>query len=540
MDFSTLFRVNVSHATNGSGGNGLPENILEILSPILGFHLNPLMRLFMLLYDIVGSSIGIDLTYILTLVAVVWAANKLWHQLYSTVNSLARQHFMASIQIDNNDDIFLHMMVWLAQSNQFSRFLKAETVSKDHEDGSQFNIVSVSLDGAVDLDISRQEANVAPRFTPAIGEHGFWFNGWYFILQRRSPLDPASNTHGITQDKEWLVVSCYGRSTKPIERLLQHAKEQYDNSHQGRTTVRCPLNPILRRFHPNPWKPVCSRPVRPMKTVVLDKEQKARVIWDMHEFLLPETARYYARRGIPLRRGLLFYGPPGTGKTSLTFALAGVFGLDIYVIPHLEPTLTEEDLLGLFTSLPRRCIVLLEDIDTAGLKRDEDPAADSSSPRLASNHGTDSSKGKPQISLAGLLNAIDGVATQEGRVLIMTTNKPDKLDKALIRPGRVDLQVAFTNATEDLARELFVNMYEQDCIPREDNVPSQKSSMGSFNLKNLAEKFVSKVPPKEFSPAELQGFLLKHKDMPENAVMKVGEWVREKQGERKVGAQGGQ
>jgi chaperone BCS1 len=68
-----------------------------------------------------------------------------------------------------------------------------------------------------------------------------------------------------------------------------------------------------------------------------------------------------------LRRGYLFYGPPGTGKTSLAFVLAGVFGLEIYVIGLRDPSLTEEDLLALFNSLPRRCIVLLEDIDTAGL-----------------------------------------------------------------------------------------------------------------------------------------------------------------------------
>jgi hypothetical protein len=53
------------------------------------------------------------------------------------------------------------------------------------------------------------------------------------------------------------------------------------------------------------------------------------------------------------------------------------------------------------------------------------------------------------ISWSGLLNAIDGVASHEGRVLIMTTNKPEKLDDALIRPGRVDLQVKFTYATKE-------------------------------------------------------------------------------------------
>lgn len=93
---------------------------------------------------------------------------------------------------------------------------------------------------------------------------------------------------------------------------------------------------------------------------MLDEDQKLKVLADINEYLHPETPRWYANRGIPLRRGYLFHGPPGTGKTSLSFALAGIFGLDIHVISLLEPSLTEEDLSGLFASLPRRCIVLLE------------------------------------------------------------------------------------------------------------------------------------------------------------------------------------
>jgi chaperone BCS1 len=79
----------------------------------------------------------------------------------------------------------------------------------------------------------------------------------------------------------------------------------------------------------------------------------------------------YATRGIPHRRGYLFHGPPGTGKTSLSFALAGIFGLDIYCASLSENELKESDLAHLFTFLPDRCIVLLEDIDSAVIRREE-------------------------------------------------------------------------------------------------------------------------------------------------------------------------
>ncbi|KAL2135395.1 hypothetical protein VTI74DRAFT_8628 [Chaetomium olivicolor] len=698
MDFGTLFRgalpphgSNISRDANGSAEDGLPDNILETLSPLLGFQFNPLMRLLMILYNVVGSYIGIDPTYILTSVAVVWAANKLWYQLSSTINSLARQHFMSSIDISSSDDIFLHMMKWLAsQPNLFnSRSLTAETASKgawEDEDESELKITRVSPDGSnVYLNFSNQEAKVPPQFTPAMGKHGFWFRGRYFTLQRKqeSLFDPTAGAHGMPQfkDKECLVLSCFGRSPEPIKQLLQHAKEQYYHSHQAKTIVRRPANQSMRRYgHWHSWQQVANRPVRPMTTVVLDDEQKVRVLSDIQEFLLPGTARFYANRGIPLRRGYLFHGPPGTGKTSLSFALAGVFGLDIYVISLLDPTLTEEDLLALFVSLPRRCIVLLEDIDTAGLKRAEDPATDSSSSSSSSSsddednkrndsnnkdkdkkskksrhkskndwkvsdlarelkrHGNNDSSEKKGISLSGLLNAIDGVASHEGRVLIMTTNKPEALDEALIRPGRVDLQVAFTNATQEQARELFVRMYEPDsrkvaatldkflppsspllppltpfseppptpsstisskdgnmtdisgatevddsvpapatspmaskrgapaplqlpgriaspfttatiqpdstaalasstnALPREDDILLQENHMHPSELAYVAAQFASKIPPGQFSPAELQGFLLKRKKTPRRALAEVEVWVQGMLERRAVGA----
>ena len=84
----------------------------------------------------------------------------------------------------------------------------------------------------------------------------------------------------------------------------------------------------------------------------------------------------YSNRGIPYRRGYLFHGGPGVGKTSLSFALAGLFGLEIYCLSLSEITLTEEDLIMLFTALPQRCIVLLEDIDCAGVSRPEPAGKD--------------------------------------------------------------------------------------------------------------------------------------------------------------------
>lgn len=90
------------------------------------------------------------------------------------------------------------------------------------------------------------------------------------------------------------------------------------------------------------------------------------------------------------------------------------------MISLLEPTLTEDDLAQLFISLPRHCIVLLEDIDSAGLIRRDKNDTNDSTDDLAGEAKTAEVKSDEitrnrGISLSGLLNAIDGVASHEGR-----------------------------------------------------------------------------------------------------------------------------
>ena len=64
------------------------------------------------------------------------------------------------------------------------------------------------------------------------------------------------------------------------------------------------------------------------------------------------------------------------------------------------------------------------------------------------------------IAVTGLLNAVDGVAAQEGRLLFMTTNHIDRLSEALIRPGRVDVRLEFTHARQGQIHDFFLNFYQ--------------------------------------------------------------------------------
>ena len=275
----------------------------------------------------------------------------------------------------------------------------------------------------------------------------------------------------------------------------------------------------------------------------------------------------------------LLYGPPGTGKTSLSFAIAGIFNLEIHCISLQEPSLTEAGLTTLFDTLPRNCVVLLEDIDHAGVRNaskdapapEPDSAAAFPSPLGFRPRGPLPPQpplpGGGQISLSGLLNVIDGISSQEGRVLIMTTNYVDRLDDALVRPGRIDLQIPFTLATRPQIRELFVRMFQPTkrkaapvaaagegaeeaaaaAAPRAGIDPAAEKAhaaaaerlRGKFapeRVRELAARFADVCPADAFSPAEVQGYLLMNKHDPEAAVAGAAKW-RDEALEKRAGAE---
>jgi chaperone BCS1 len=293
-----------------------------------------------------------------------------------------------------------------------------------------------------------------------------------------------------------------------------------------------------------------ARPPRPLSTVVLDEAQKQAFIEDIKEYLHPRTRRWYSNRGIPYRRGYLLHGPPGTGKTSLCFAASGLLGLTLYLLSLNSKSLDEDSLMSLFSELPRRCIVLLEDVDSAGItqKRAEDDSASAVLVEKDKSSTDEKESENKGVSLSGLLNVIDGVAASEGRILIMTTNHAEKLDPALLRPGRVDMTIAFGYADRDAMRELFSAIYsmlEGDMRAKsigkasgqekhEATVPQRKRQrLSRERIAELAAEFASRIPEGEFTAAEIQGHLLNYKNEPEAAINAVEEWVKSVRAKRK-------
>jgi chaperone BCS1 len=200
--------------------------------------------------------------------------------------------------------------------------------------------------------------------------------------------------------------------------------------------------------------------------------------------------------------------------------------------------MNDDTLAHLFSRLPKACIVLLEDIDACGVTRDssDDDLKSSSPPAASKAIGVATAPGDgthppTRVTFSGLLNAIDGVASKEGRLLIMTTNHRDRLDEALIRPGRVDMQIKFNFADRAIIHSLFKTLYTVDLQDKE-VLKFPRNFPDDDELENLATKFSEKVPEGLFSPAEVQSLLLRFKKEPRKAVEVVEDWIFQKKTEK--------
>ena len=230
----------------------------------------------------------------------------------------------------------------------------------------------------------------------------------------------------------------------------------------------------------------------------------------------------------------------------------------------------DEQLAWLLTSVPPNCILLLEDVDAVGIKRQskrpdanneeldgathdtESSVNDGKKSKQATAHDRDRVKAKyrydgsddgdqsirpkrkhthrksaPKITLSCLLK----VAGPEGHILVMTTNRPEDLDDALIRAGRINVRFAFEKASKDTAEGIFLNLYLPIKVDRVetgqvkdelDEAPSQMHNKSESDVRHMAIEFADQVQDGEFSPADLQDYFLARESDPCRAVDELG------------------
>ncbi|TVY39185.1 putative mitochondrial chaperone [Lachnellula subtilissima] len=500
---------------------------------------------FSLLSSALSRYSSVDLTlYFPTLLAfglLIFGGRYLNEWLWGFLN----EHAMSTADIRTDDEMYNMFMGWVANQKfaQRSRRFVANTdlnsrtwfLFRDYDDDDD------DKDDEVTVDFD-DNGNPISR----VGTGKQQKKGHILLFSRTQ--DTRQGGYASMSEREEISVSCFGRNPAILKELLDDCRTDFLSHDENRTIIyRGGMK--SGTAEPN-WVRCISRVSRPFSTIVLDEAVKQSLLDDMKDYLHPYTRRWYSNRGIPYRRGYLLYGPPGTGKSSLSFAIAGHFKLKIYIVSLNSPAMNEENLSQLFSELPKQCVVLLEDIDTAGLTHTRDDKSTSeeevSKPLVTAVPGTTViSPATPppnpggRISLSALLNILDGVASQEGRVLIMTTNHIAKLDDALIRPGRVDMTIKFDLASREMINTIFRSIFatlEGDIpapksggaiirTPSKNYALEEKLRRKEEKVEKLGVEFADLLPAMAFSPAEIQGYLLKHKRDPEAAIEGAAEWV---------------
>lgn len=457
----------------------------------------------------------LDLTQLGSIVAFASIVPAAWrylrHAWYET-GSWIRHFFVSSVTIPAGDPCNRDVTTWLLENvikPDSLRFFTARTQvsSRDLEPGAAL-----------------KKSTRAVQYIPHWNSTWFWHGSRLFMVSRSLESLSASLSDPVYDGVggEEMSISCLGLSADPIKELVETCREFAEQMSQFYVII------YSRDRYGMAWRPKYRKPLRRLDTVHIDQNMKQHLVADIRNYLDPRTQKLYQSRSMPYRRGYLLEGPPGTGKSSLSAAIAGEFGLDLYElkVPSIG---SDADLEQAFQEIPPRCIVLLEDIDCVW-------ARDQHLERL--HHDTDSnsnSSSVPNVTLSGLLNVLDGVGSQEGRVVIMTTNKVERLDSALVRPGRIDVKVHLGHITAICAEEMFMRMFAPDLLSWARMTTTAEHALdvdpldeyvSVEQIRMLAVKFASCIPEKTFTPSQLQGFFQMHLSSAVEAAESIEGWVK--------------
>lgn len=277
------------------------------------------------------------------------------------------------------------------------------------------------------------------------GSHFFIYKGRPCWMTRRQ-MESAASTYQINYE---IRITMLGRSRKRILDMIEEFRYR-----------PCPKKLGIFKIDKGGWTRITDIAKRPIETVVINRQVKSDILSTIDQFR--GMRDWYEHRGLAYKKTFLFSGPPGTGKSSLIKALASHYQMNITLINLTA--VSDEILESALATAPDNCIIVMEDFDSSDatqarqtlvrsetIRRYEEHASDEipegdgnvygSSPEAIAGPTAPSGATNLKsswLTLTGLLNALDGIVSLDGKLIFLTTNVVSDLDPALVRPGRID------------------------------------------------------------------------------------------------------
>lgn len=361
----------------------------------------------------------------------------------SKIFSFLKKQITVSVAIHNESELFQHANNWLSTENKIFR-CKSFTATIEKNKKRSYNVSEIDDDNIPDspYDIkSNKELNKKIiNITAGNGNHLFFYERWPFWLSRIE-----KDIQNSKDRKESLLITTLGWHPKHIKKFLNEISPKPET----KDTIK------IYNFNNSYWEHIADKNKRQLNSVILTDENYIAIKKHINQYL--SSKDWYDMHHIPWRTGIILEGPPGTGKSSLSLALCGEFSYDLYICSLSGAT--DEKVKDMFNLLPFNGIILIEDIDTFNISNSRISSLDNEN----SQHYTNDKLGFS--SLSGLLNCIDGIGAAENRILVATTNHVEKLDPALIRPGRFELILKIGNLNEETSKKMFNKFYPNHILP---------------------------------------------------------------------------
>jgi len=225
------------------------------------------------------------------------------------------------------------------------------------------------------------------------------------------------------------------------------------------------------------WSVYSKIPNRKLDTIYTDKKIKEQLKNDMTNFIGNEHD--YNKFGIPYKRTYLLTGIPGSGKTSIIKSICCEFGYHLSMLSICKE-FDNNSLMYAFKHIPKKTILLIEDVDCMFEKR----------------NGT---RDNPLITFSSLLNILDGVLYKHGLIIVITTNHPERLDRSIMRMGRIDIIIEMNYPRKEELSCLFHDMM----VGR---------IMDTLNITTQFNTFYSMIGGKHITMSAIVNFLFRHRE----------------------------